>query len=96
MNKDNFKKVLDQIEQHPETWDQDIWHSPCGTQHCFAGWAEILAGHEQSLDHFTVQKHAIDYLAIHLDEADWLFDADRTLADFRDVLENGFPADLYP
>lgn len=43
------KKVLDQIETHPETHDQGVWHSDCGTRHCCAGWACILAGYDGGL-----------------------------------------------
>lgn len=31
--------VLDQITTFPETHDQHTYVSPCGTQHCVAGWA---------------------------------------------------------
>ncbi len=34
-------RVLDHIEAHPETWDQENW---CGTAQCFAGWAVALSG----------------------------------------------------
>jgi len=36
------RKIVAQIEEHPETWDQGTWHSPCGTKHCIAGWAVQL------------------------------------------------------
>ena len=39
-------QVLEQIEAHPESHDQLAWHSPCGTQHCVAGWFVTLAGPE--------------------------------------------------
>lgn len=43
MNKENFKKVLDQIINRPETWNQREreWHR--GTQHDFFGWAQMLS-----------------------------------------------------
>lgn len=37
-------KILEQIEQHPESWDQTLWHNSCGTTHCIAGWAIVLSG----------------------------------------------------
>lgn len=37
-----LRKVLQQIETHPETWDQRTWR--CGTAMCFAGWTAQLAG----------------------------------------------------
>jgi hypothetical protein len=42
--------VLDQIDAHPETWNQGTWD--CGTAACFAGWAVRLAGGE--VDPLTV------------------------------------------
>jgi hypothetical protein len=36
--------VLAQITEHPETWQQDTWHSACGTRHCVAGWTVTLGG----------------------------------------------------
>lgn len=34
-------KVLDHIDAHPESWDQEDWYrkEACGTVACFAGWA---------------------------------------------------------
>lgn len=48
MPKKNFElmhKVLDQIEAHPETWDQENWAKKlnCGTSYCFAGNALVIA-----------------------------------------------------
>jgi hypothetical protein len=45
-------RVLDQIDAHPEQWDQTRWWKPadmapgvsCGTAGCFAGWAVSLSG----------------------------------------------------
>jgi len=40
--------VLDKIEEHPESWNQEIYHyiSFCGwgTSHCYIGWCEVLSG----------------------------------------------------
>lgn len=38
--------VLDQIDAHPERWDQSWWliATDCGTSGCFAGWTCMLAG----------------------------------------------------
>ena len=36
------RKIVAQIEAHPDTWDQGTWHSSCGTKHCIAGWAVQL------------------------------------------------------
>jgi hypothetical protein len=82
MNRENFQKVLDQIQSHPETWKQSSWH--CGTTHCFAGWAQILAG--KSPDGDTVRRDARMFLELSLADADYLFAQHRPLSDFREYL----------
>ncbi|MFE7797035.1 hypothetical protein [Nocardia sp. NPDC057440] len=37
--------VLRQIIDHPETWDQTVWVTHCGTKACVAGWAAQLGGY---------------------------------------------------
>ena len=37
INIENFKRVMDQIRQHPETWDQDQY--ACNIAFCVAGHA---------------------------------------------------------
>ena len=34
-----LKEILKFIIQHPEHWDQEIWH--CGSSHCVAGFIEL-------------------------------------------------------
>lgn len=38
-----FNNALNNILNHLEMWDQEVWHSECGTRHCFAGWVELEA-----------------------------------------------------
>jgi len=78
MNIINFTKVLDTIKAHPETWNQAKWH--CGTTHCFAGHAQILAGHEPDVG--TVIYDAMKFLGISSIDEGWLFYSYRTLSDF--------------
>lgn len=79
MNVENFKKVLAQIEAHPETWDQTHWH--CGTKHCFAGHAQNLArGIVWTGRTFG---DARNYLGLTDNEAGYLFNIWRTLRDFK-------------
>jgi hypothetical protein len=93
MNKENFKKVLDHIEAHPETWDQATWH--CGTSHCFAGWAQIMSGKEA--DQKTVVGDAREWLDLSSADAAWFFRGDAKLQDFRNALseEGGYNRDGY-
>lgn len=37
-----LRKTLEHIQNHPDEWEQSIWH--CGTKFCFAGHACILSG----------------------------------------------------
>lgn len=46
------RKVLEQIEAHPERWDQEFWarQLSCGTSYCFAGHAVTLAKPDAEFD----------------------------------------------
>ncbi|MGL5937068.1 MAG: hypothetical protein ACRCZI_15765 [Cetobacterium sp.] len=87
MNQAHYKKVLAQIEAHPETWNQKMWH--CGTTHCFAGWAQVLSGKQANED--TARRDARVYLDLSIYEADYLFDPCRSLDD----LKAGYDRDGY-
>ncbi len=55
--------VLDQIDAHPETWNQGTWD--CGTAACFAGWAVRISGgvsEERVIDTYVVAgpEHVVD------------------------------------
>jgi hypothetical protein len=53
---DLMLKVADQIEEEPERYNQYyyVMDSPCGTQHCIAGWALVLSGKAQvEIDTYT-------------------------------------------
>jgi hypothetical protein len=47
-NLDLLRKVLKQIDEHPETWRQSAIakRTPCGTAYCVAGHAALMSGHE--------------------------------------------------
>ena len=85
MNRKNFKLVLDKIESDPSCWNQRVWH--CRTQHCFAGWAQILSGNKP--DNRTVEEDAMEFLGLSRGEAHYFFNSHRTLEDFRKFLERG-------
>lgn len=77
MNLANWRRVIDQINAHPESWDQSVWH--CGTKHCFAGWAQILAGKPEIKD--LVIDQAMSFLGISYPDANYYFSSERTLQD---------------
>lgn len=86
MNRENFKKVLDHIKAHPESWDQGQWHSDCGTAHCFAGHAHIMSGNPMW---GFANVSAMKYLGLTDSEASYLFGMDRKIEDFERVLSHG-------
>jgi hypothetical protein len=46
-NRELADRIIEQIETHPEQWDQGNWStfsSECGTVCCVAGWACELSG----------------------------------------------------
>ena len=83
MNVKNYKMVLDQIEKHPETWYQGSWHycHTCETKHCFAGWAQLLAGENES--RMNAFCDAVIFLDVTDEQANFLFNPNRTVGDFR-------------
>lgn len=91
MNKENFRKVLDHIKADPACWKQDKWH--CGTQHCFAGWAQLLAGNKAS--DLTVRRDARIFLDLTMAEANHLFSSNSTIEDFEDALYDRDGYDRY-
>lgn len=76
--KELLRAAVNQILEHPESWDQKSWHNQCGTTHCVAGWCQILGGKPPSDD---AADDAEKLLGIRSDEASWLFDYDRTISD---------------
>lgn len=83
MNRENFKRVLDTIRANPESWNQHLWHSECGTAHCFAGHAEILSGVRS--DEFShVFEIAQEWLGLTDKEASYIFKSSRTMEDFEE------------
>ena len=69
-------QTMEWIKNNPEHWDQSRWH--CGTSHCFAGVAEMLA---QNIDPTT--KYASEStkviaekaLGLNDQQSDYLFDS---------------------
>lgn len=41
MNQERYQKIINQILEHPESWNQCVYHSHCRTKHCIAGWAQM-------------------------------------------------------
>lgn len=79
VNIELLKKVMNQIIQEPETWDQSEWHSECGTAHCFAGWCEVYMKQDGTHNQWINAYHnAVSGLGIPNGLADYLFSPFRT------------------
>ncbi len=86
--KETAEAVLGIIRMYPELHDQARWISDCGTTACVAGWVtQLHVGWEEGrlYPHPKGAFYAGDaeglgarFLDLYNDEADWLFDADRT------------------
>jgi len=62
-NEELFRAVADQIEQHPESYNQRSIVGNCGTTACIAGWALAIAHFDSRLD------EVFDYHCATLNEA---------------------------
>lgn len=67
-------RVIAQITEHPESWDQAQWWDSCGTSGCIAGWAVHLSG--EAVDTDSIAARARELLGL---DNDALFSADNTL-----------------
>jgi hypothetical protein len=74
-NIERHNQIIEQIEKHPETWDQSEWH--CVTTHCYAGWAQIFSGKEP--DSGTVIHDAKEWLGLTRRGVFIAFSGDNTL-----------------
>jgi len=102
-NTKNIQRVLDTIEANPTGWDQNFWHQEfpeCNTTHCFAGWAQVLAGKPMCHTPIVVRQDARVFFGFTREEADYYFHSDRTLEDLKRSLldfydETGFNPNGY-
>lgn len=62
MNPFNAALVLRTIVHNPQSWDQEKWHSSCGTTHCVAGWCQVLGGYLPN--NLTVIPDACEFLGM--------------------------------
>lgn len=79
MNLEKYNAVLTHIEQHPEEWDQQHW---CGTACCFAGHGKRMFDES---GFWSPWNATMKHLDLSSQMAGWLFDANRTVDDFRRV-----------
>jgi hypothetical protein len=87
MNVELYKLILDQINTDPYSWKQQDWHSPCGTSHCVAGWAEYLTTGE-SINIAKTESIARKALDLTSTQAEYLFSPVRDLGELNRVLSH--------
>jgi hypothetical protein len=91
MNHENLKRVIDHITANPETWNQDTFHSYCGTKHCIAGHAQIMSG-IPAPPRWTASV-AANWLGITTEQAEYLFGHERTWDEILAFQQHGLPKD---
>jgi hypothetical protein len=100
-NLDLLRRVLKQIDEHPETWDQRAWASKggCGTAFCVGGWASYLAGYKpkinpgwttawETVDDEEIEDVARRELSLSYEEAFYLFDSKNTRDDLQRIAQS--------
>lgn len=98
VNIDLLNRIIDHIEQHPETWDQRAWaqKTECGTAFCVAGHAVNFAypdlvaqavgiGNLYLPDHESWRKLGVEALELDFIVADILFSSDNTLDEIKAI-----------
>ena len=78
-NQERHDAIMAKIDANPSCWDQTSWH--CGTAHCYAGHAQIMAG--KPADDDAARRDARQWLGLTRAQADYLFDPDRALEELR-------------
>ena len=89
MNQERYqKKIIDQIREHPESWNQYVYHSSCGTAHCIAGWAHLYKN--GGVHDGIVRAEATEWLELQPDQACYLFRSDRTFQELEYGYRDGY------
>ncbi len=79
MRQDRLLEIVGRIYQRPETWDQTVYHSACGTAHCVAGHAQVDSGVDVRTG--STWPDAEMWLELDAGEAGGLFSPNRILED---------------
>jgi len=90
---DRLAEQINIILAQPESWDQGSWHSECGTKHCIAGHGQIASG--SPMDNETCETDAQAWYGLNDDDAEWLFQRDRTLTELYEFARLALAGEAY-
>lgn len=87
MRQDRLLEIVGRIYQNPSCWDQDVYHSWCGTRHCIAGHAQIDSGNVPNVTFTYVDAKA--YLDLSLEQANFLCYSEFTIDELIQIAITG-------
>ena len=90
---DRLGEQVNNILTNRDSWDQELYHSACGTKHCIAGHGQIAAGKPMNVN--TCRDDAQEWYGITDEDAQWLFYGDRTLPEMHGFASAALAGDLY-
>ena len=90
---DRLAEQVNVILTNPDTWCPGVWHSPCGTMHCIAGYGQIAAG--KPMNNSTCEDDAREWYGLTGDDSDWLFGYNRTRRELHDFASSALAGEPY-
>ena len=90
---DRLAKQVNVILTNRESWNQDAYHSSCGTKHCIAGHGQIASGKPMGIN--TCRDDAREWYGLTGEDAEWLFRHDRTLTELYEFARLALAGEAY-
>ena len=90
---DRLAEQVNRILSNPDSWNQEIYHSDCGTKHCIAGHGQIAAGKPMSIN--TCRDDAREWYGLTGEDSEWLFRHDRTLTELYEFARLALAGEAY-
>ena len=80
-NSELHNRIIQQIEDYPDTWNQFDWH--CGSAHCYGGWGQLISG----ISYNTADLYGVmtEKLGLTYSQAEYAFEPERTLEELKDL-----------
>ena len=87
MNIELHNRIIEHIEKHPETWDQENYE--CGSKYCYGGWAIVFScargNAEKIFESGIAFGAAKQYLELTNVQSKFAFNMFRTLEELKDL-----------